>query len=390
MNGLATLGRLGKAIPRTYILKITDASGKDVYQWKQPQGKQVVKQDSAYIVNNMLSDPNASYLPGYCNDYTCYGGYKFQHYKGWKFAVKTGTTNDGYDGLMTSWSTKYAVVSWVGNHTRNVSLNTAMEYLTEPLTRNMMEFAHQNLKPDNWKQPKDIKTAPAFVVRNHIHYGDVEPSPTNDIYPSWYVGGGSNKNTSATIDKVSGKLATSCTPEAAKQNVSNANVSSWNVDIFNGGTPNVGGSSSSHSSNSPTASDDVHNCNDSPPTVTLTAPSSCSSESGTPCTITATATQGTHPFNDPKYPNYPGTITFSLNGTPIKTVQISNSPSTVSFNYGASSTKSGTLTVTVTDSVLYSDSQSQSFSYNVPAKKATTQTKPDTNNNNPNNTNSGP
>ncbi|HVX48417.1 MAG TPA: transglycosylase domain-containing protein [Candidatus Saccharimonadales bacterium] len=390
VNGLATLGRLGKAIPRTYILKITDASGKDVYQWKQPQGKQVIKQDSAYIVNSMLSDPNASYLPGSCTDYTCYGGYKFQHYNGWKFAVKTGTTNDGYDGLMTSWSTKYAVVSWVGNHTRNVSLNTSMEYLTEPLTRSMMEYAHQNLKPSNWNQPKDIKTEPAFIVRNHIHFGDVEPSPSNDLYPSWYVGGNSGKNNSQTIDKVSGKLATSCTPQSAKQYAYNSNVSTWNVDIFNGGTPNVGSSNNSGGSSTPTASDDVHNCNDSPPTVTLTAPTSCSSQSGTPCTITATATQGTHPFNDPHYPNFPGTITFSLNGTPLKSFQITNSPSTVSFNYGASSTKSGTLTVTVTDSVLYSDSQSQNFSYNVPTPQAPTQNKPNTHNNKPNNSHSGP
>lgn len=387
VNGLATLGRLGKAIPRTYILKITDASGKDVYQWKQPQGKQVVKQDSAYIVDNMLSDPNASYLPGYCSSYTCYGGYKFQHYNGWKFAVKTGTTNDGYDGLMTSWSTKYAVVSWVGNHTRNVSLNTSMEYLTEPLTRSLMEYAHNGLKPNNWTQPKDIKTEPAFVVRNHIHYGDVEPSPSTDLFPSWYVGGKSGNNSSQTIDKVSGKLATSCTPPAAKEYAYNSNVATWNVDIFNGGTPNIGSSNNSGSS-TPQASDNVHNCNDSPPTVTLTAPSNC--QSGGSCTITATATQGTHTFNDPKYPNYPGQITFSLNGTTLKTFNISNSPSTVSFNYGASSSQSGTLMVTVTDSVLYSDSQSQSFSYSVPKQPAKTQNKPNTDNNNPTTTTTGP
>jgi membrane peptidoglycan carboxypeptidase len=142
VNGLSTLGRLGQAIPRTYILKITDSGGKVVDQFKQPKPKQVVKADSAYIVNDMASDPNASYLPGSCTAYTCTslarGGYKFQHYNGWHFAVKTGTTNDGYDGLMTSWSTKYAVVSWVGNHTRHVTLTTSMENLTEPLTRGWM------------------------------------------------------------------------------------------------------------------------------------------------------------------------------------------------------------------------------------------------------------
>jgi membrane peptidoglycan carboxypeptidase len=97
VNGLATLGRMGAAIPRTYILKITDAAEKSVFEFKQPKAKQVIKPDTAYIVNDMASDPRASYLPT---------SYKFQRYKGWNFAVKTGTTNDGYDGLMASWSTK--------------------------------------------------------------------------------------------------------------------------------------------------------------------------------------------------------------------------------------------------------------------------------------------
>jgi membrane peptidoglycan carboxypeptidase len=378
VNGLATLGRLGKAIPRTYILKITDSSNKNVYQWKQPVGQQVVKQDAAYIVDNMASDPRASYLPGNCTTTTCTtlrsGGYKFQRYNGWDFAVKTGTTNNGFDGLMTSWSSKYAVVSWVGNHTRNVELNTSMEYLTEPLTRNMMEYAHQNIKPDNWTQPKDIKTAPAFIVRNHIDFGDQEPSPTTDLYPSWYVGGtSSSKNTAATIDKVSGKLATSCTPAAAKQYVYNANVSSWNIDIFNGGIQNIGnGSSSTKSSTSSSASDDVHNCNDSPPTVTLTAPSTCD----TSCAITVTATQGTHPFTDSTNPNYPGVLTVTLNGRTIYSSRITSSPTTRSFTYTPTANGSGNIVATVTDSVLYSASQSTPISYTIPAAAPTTPTTP--------------
>lgn len=370
VNGLATIGRLGKAIPHTYILKVTDASGKTLYQWKQPVGQQVVKQDAAYIVDSMASDPNASYLPGSCSATNCTslsaGGYKFQHDNGWDFAVKTGTTNDGFDGLMTSWSTKYAVVSWVGNHTRNedISLNgrVAMETLTEPLTRGMMEAAHAGLKPVNWTKPSDIKTAPAFVVRNHIHYGDIEPSPSTDLYPSWYVGGTSGKATSATIDKVSGKLATSCTPPAAKEYVSNGNAATWNIDIFKGGHQNISGASSSSSSNT-AATDDVHNCNDSPPTVTLTAPSTCD----TSCTITATVTQGTHPFTDPQYPQFGGGVTFTLNGQTIHTASVSSSPSTVSFTYTPSSSGSGTLTATVSDSVLYTGSASQPLNFTAPA-----------------------
>ncbi len=363
VNGLSTLGRLGNAIPETYILKITDAGGKSVYKWKQPKGKQVIKQDSAYIVNNMASDPKASYLPGSCSATTCTslgsGGYKFQRDNGWTFAVKTGTTDNGFDGLMTSWSPEFATVSWVGNHTRNVDISsrtgTAMEYLTEPITRGMMEASHTNLKPVAWNPPKDVKTQPAFIVRNHIHYGDIEPSPSTDLFPSWYIGGSTNKVTSSVIDKVSLAAATSCTPPLARDNVFNGNAASWNIDIFKGGKQslNVGSTSGTAS----TAVDNVHNCSDSPPSITLTAPTTCNNS----CTITATVTQGTHLLTDPKYPNFPGTVTFTIDGKTIHTSSVSNSPSTVSFTYSPTSSGTATLKATVIDSVLYSASQTASI-----------------------------
>lgn len=369
VNGLATLARLGKAIPHTYILRITDAAGKDIYQWKQPIGNQVVKADAAYIVNDMASDPRASYLPGSCSDYTCYGGYKFHRYNGWHFAVKTGTTNDGYDGLMTSWSTKYAVVSWVGNHTRRVNLNTTMENLTEPLTRGWMEFAHTGLKPVNWVQPPTVKTASAFVVRNHVHYGDIEPSPTNDLYPGWYVGGGAKgKTTSQTTDKVSGLVATTCTPPLARESTYNSNAASWNIDIFRGGQQSIG--SSSVGSNAPTATDNVHNCNDSPPTVTLNNDSPITCDTSAPCTFVAAVTQGTHPLYDPQYAQYPGRVTFALNGQTICSAT-ANSSNASNWNVPCtypppSSSTQGTITVTVSDSVLYSGTKTVTFSYTVP------------------------
>ncbi|MEO8785017.1 MAG: penicillin-binding transpeptidase domain-containing protein, partial [Candidatus Saccharimonadales bacterium] len=335
VNGLSTLARLGVAIPKTYILKITDSASKTVSQWTQPKGTQVIKPDAAYIVNDMASDPNASYLPGSCSAYTCSsGGYKFQRYNGWHFAVKTGTTNDGYDGLMTSWSTKYAVVTWVGNHTRNKTLNTSMEYLTEPLAKGWMEAAHANLPAVNWVKPADIKTLPAFVITKHIHFGDVEPSPSTDLFPSWYVAK-TVTNTTQVLDKVSKKAATSCTPDGAKQSQTNGNASSFSVDIF------VGGSASSAAQ----GNDDVHNCNDVKPSITLTA---------TNCNIIATITQGTHPLSSS---DFPGTVSFLLNGQPVSSASVSDSPSSVSYTAPVGTTA---VTAQVTDSVLYQASASVS------------------------------
>jgi len=345
VNGLATLARLGSYVPQTYILKIVNGSGKTISQWKQPNGKQVIKDEAAYIVNDMLSDPNASYLPA---------SFKFQHQRnGWKFAVKTGTTNDNFDGLMTSWSTKYAVATWVGNHTRNIALRGSMEYVTEPIVRGWMEAAHANLKPNNWVAPPTIKTLPAFIIRKHVALGSVEPSPSVDLFPSWYQAK-SGTNVSQTIDKVSGKLATSCTPAAAKMVQNNSNTSSFSIDKF------VAGGSAA--STSVTGTDDVHNCDDAMPQLSITTAGN---------TITLTASQGTHPLSGGSYSgDGAGTISVTANGQTLCTLNIDNpSVFTGTCQYTPTDTQPIQLTATLTDSVLYQDTKTGTLTPVVNKKK---------------------
>jgi membrane peptidoglycan carboxypeptidase len=358
VNGLATMARLGQAIPQTYILKIYDSknSTKPFYQWKQPKKgdpgvKQAVRPDSAYIVDNMASDPSASYLPS--------GYYKWHNYNGWKTAIKTGTTNNGFDGLMMGWNTQFAVGSWVGYHTRNKPLSGAMEYSTTPLTRGFMTAALDSLHktPENWTEPAGMQHQPGFVVRSHVGIGSVEPSPTTEIFPSWYKPKATSSQNS-TIDRVSNKLATSCTPASAKQTVGgNAAPNAFSVDNFYPPGSNGGGTSSSAANTA--ASDDVHKCSDSPPTINVTA---TDNGNGT-ATIAAFVSAGTHPFNDPNYSQFPGTVTFSVNGQSIGTKSASDPQDNVSISYNVPSSGSYTVSATVTDSVLYSASDSTTANF---------------------------
>ncbi len=330
VNGLATMSRLGKFIPRTYILKISDASGKTIQQWKQPAGKQVLNKDAAYIVTDMLSDPRATYLRG---------GNKFQHQpNGWHFAVKTGTTNDNFDGLMTSWSTRYAAVTWVGYHTRFKAMTGGhMETMTEPIMRGWMESAHRDLPAKNWTMPSTVKTIPAYVMRSGFGTGAIFPSPTRELFPGNYQPSGGQSSSSVTIDKVSNKLATSCTPPLARQLITGGNASSFSVDKFVGG-----GATSSYSGN-----DDVHNCNDTSPSVVVTVPAKCDDSD---CNITVTVIAGTHPITSSQFPS---ALTLQIDGKTVKTWSPSSNNWSDQYNY--SPTKSGQLTVTATivDSVLY-------------------------------------
>jgi len=335
VNGYGTFSRGGNYIPRTYILQVDDAGGRTLDKWKQPKGKQVIRPDTAYIISDMLSDPNASYLTT-----------KLQNYNGWKFAIKTGTTNDAKDGLMMGYSTKYAAGVWVGYHDRTREMTGFMETMTTPILYGWMKAAHQNLPVKNFEKPEGIKTAPAYVVRSHVGSGSREPSPAMDIYPSWYKPKATT-NTAQVIDRVSNKLATDCTPEAAKQTVSNANTSSFSVDIFVDGN----GRSTNAAANT-TATDDVHNCSDIKPTVTVMNPT-------TPCTVnnvcqlTITIVQGTHALADPARAVGGGTVDLIVNG---QKVESQGAAPTVTFNYVPTAPGAISVSANVTDSVLYTGS----------------------------------
>ena len=343
VNGLASLARLGANIPQTYILKITDSANKTIHQWKQPKAKQVLRPDTAYIINDIMSDPRATYMSS---------RNKFQEWNGWKIAVKTGTTNDNYDGLMTAWSTQYAVASWVGHHTRTKAMTGgAMENMTGPLTREWIKYALGKIEtPVNWEKPAGVKMVNAYVQRSHVGNSSIEPGPTQELFPSWYKGK-TGTSATATIDRVSGGLATSCTPAAAKQTVGGANDNTFSADDF---YP-VGAARSNGATTA--SSDDVHKCEDVLPTITLTAPQNCNANAnnGQGCQIVVVASQGTHPLGGS---SFGGTVSVSVNGTVIGTQNVSNSPSTVTFTYKPTSDGTVNVTANVTDSVLYEATQS--------------------------------
>lgn len=365
VNGIASLARMGQAIPQTFIMKVTNSSGKVLKQFQQPKPKQVVKQDSAYIVTNMAADPGASYLSGHCNSTDC-SGMKFHRYKGWQIAIKTGT-NENLDGLMMSWNTKYTAGVWIGNYDRS-AYGGNPENVTDPIMKQFMQGAIDNLgnvKAANWTQPSDLKTLPAF--HSAVPFSSESSPPSTDLFPSWYVGKSSGSNTSQTTDKVSGKVATSCTPDLAKQTTSNGNTSIWNVDIYMGGHPNSGSSSSSSSNTPQQGYDDVHSCSDSQPTATITAVNGISTGgSVTPscpavgsCTVLIHVEQGTHPLSDPgTYPQYPGTLNLLANGQVVQTQPVSGTGDYTLVYTPSGSSGSVQIEAQVIDSVLYQGTDS--------------------------------
>ncbi|MEX2014832.1 MAG: transglycosylase domain-containing protein [Candidatus Saccharimonadales bacterium] len=333
VHAYSTISRNGKLVPQTYILKIENASGKVTHEWESTEGEQVVRPDSAYIVADMMSDPRASYFSR-----------KSQVFGDHKFSMKTGTTNDRKDGWMMGFSTQYSAGVWVGYHDRSVEMSGAMESMTQPIWDGFMQRIHSELKAEERPRPEGVQEAPAYVIRSHVGFGSVEPSPSNDLYPSWYKSK-TNSNSGAVIDKVSKKLATDCTPERAKEKVYNARANLFSGDTFHG--PVAGNTEEK---------DDVHKCEDAKPFVSLDAPSTCNNN----CVIRATARGGTHPLSSGEFP---GTVNIYVNGNLIKSGQVNSNGDTVSINYKPPFNGSRTVRAEVIDSVLYDSSDSKSVSF---------------------------
>lgn len=337
VHAYGTIARMGKKLPQSYFLKIEDAGGNKIKEWEKEEGEQVVREDSAYILQDMMSDPRASYLP---NKLHRFNGNKGQ----WKFAAKTGTTNDSKDGWMMGFSAKYAAGVWVGYHNRQVEMSGFMETMTQPIFQGFMDNAHRDLKPIEWKKPAGVQSLPAYVVRTHVGVSSIEPSPANDLYPSWFKKK-SVSNKKQTIDIVSNKLATDCTPSRARKDVTGGDANSFSSDPYVNGGSGVANTSQK---------DDVHKCGDNKPSVRFAGATSLG---GGKYRVTVDVTQGTHPLSSSRFP---GTVSVSVDGKQIGSRNIS-SAGTVSFTYTASSNGSKRVSATVVDSVLYDGSDTGTF-----------------------------
>lgn len=329
VHALGTFSRMGKHIPQTYILEVEDSQGKALYEWEKEKGEQVIREDTAYIINNILSDPNASYMSR-----------KMHDYNGWNFALKTGTTNDAKDGWLTGYSSKYSAAVWVGHHTREIEMSGFMETMTQPIWGGWMQGAHNGLDPKDWQKPASVQTLPAYVVRSHVGVASVEPSPSNDLFPSWYSNDNKKSTDKKTIDIVSNKLATDCTPERARKAVTEAAADSFSSDPYVG----TGGANTSEK-------DDVHKCDDRKPTVSLAV----KDKGGGKYDLQATFSPGTHPMSSDKYK---GNLTFAINGNnlPGGSYEIDGAGTRTYKNYNADFSGTRKVTVTVVDSVLYDGS----------------------------------
>lgn len=316
VNAIASLGRMGVYMPQTTILQVTNSTGQVLKSYKS-ETKQVIDAQAAYVVTDIMGDSNARAGLGWNQDYLIQ-----LNASGIKTAAKTGTSNGETYGKIVPKDI------WTVGFTPNLSMAV---WLGNPDTTPLRQG--NSLIPAMIFDRTMASATKIYVEQGKAQYSDWFTAPSgiqkigNEVYPSYYSKSQAVSNATMTFDKASKKKATDCTPASAKVDIGVSKT----VDPYT--KKDV---ISAPDGYDPNNNDDVHQCGDAQPTVTIGTPNTSSK------TVVVTVTNGRYQLQS---------LAVSCGGTTLSTQSIGASGS---FPIDLSqATSSCGLSATVTDVAFY-------------------------------------
>jgi 1A family penicillin-binding protein len=150
-NAYAILGNGGNYVEPSPILKITDSSGKVLFEKKAKEPRPVVEPAKVYLINSILSDKTAKYQ--------AYGTFwanrlNFQE----NIGVKTGTAELKTDNWTFAYTPTYTVGIWVGNNDNTPMHPSLASGVTgaAPIYREVMENLLKGKPIDKFVRPAGV------------------------------------------------------------------------------------------------------------------------------------------------------------------------------------------------------------------------------------------
>ncbi|NTW61324.1 penicillin-binding protein [Candidatus Saccharibacteria bacterium] len=201
VSAYSTLARLGAYVPQATILEVKNTSNEVLKKWTATAPVQIIDQQSAYIIADILHDDVArAPLDG-------------RHAKGMEIpnvptSTKTGTSDKGgnaKDIWMASYSPVLTMAAWLGNSDATI-LKNGTSSIPGSIIAKVMSYAHLDIyaKQGLWKSG-DWYDKPAGIQ-----------TVNGELYPSWWNKDQGQTKVTMIFDKVSKKKATDFTPDAAK------------------------------------------------------------------------------------------------------------------------------------------------------------------------------
>jgi 1A family penicillin-binding protein len=145
-NAYATLANDGVYNPYTAILRVEDASGTVLEEYKKEEnpGERAISTQAARLVTSVLTDIDAR-TPAYGQNSFSFGRQQV--------AVKTGTTNNFRDVWIMGYTPNIAVGTWGGNNDNSPIVKKVAGFVLAPLWRAYMDRALTIVPFENFEAP---------------------------------------------------------------------------------------------------------------------------------------------------------------------------------------------------------------------------------------------
>jgi penicillin-binding protein 1C len=193
------------------ILRIEDAQGKVIYEYTEPQRREVLRPELAYFINDILSDRSARTITFAWDSPISLSS---------NVAVKTGTTTDYRDAWTIGYNTQVVVGVWVGNSDNTAMVNLPGSRGAGPIWRGIMEWLLNRLPETEFQRPDGMERVEVDATSGLLPTA-YSPKKVRELFlqgmaPTDY----DNVHRPFRICQVSGKLATSfCPPETVTEQV---------------------------------------------------------------------------------------------------------------------------------------------------------------------------
>jgi membrane peptidoglycan carboxypeptidase len=186
------------------ILRVEDRDGNVLYEYSQPDRREILTPQLAFLMNDILSDRNAR-----CAGFGCPNVLELPNNR--PAAAKTGTTNDFRDAWTVGYTPQLVTGVWMGN-----TDNSAMENLpgskgAAPIWHALMSWALLDEPVESWERPSGLieltvcnlsglLLTPHCPTVSELFINGTEPKVQDTMYQEF------------AINRETGRLATIYTP----------------------------------------------------------------------------------------------------------------------------------------------------------------------------------
>ncbi len=155
------------------ILKVTDSSGKVLYEYRPVTGRRVFSEEVSFLISHILADNNARK--------DVFGESNLLQIGGKTVAVKTGTTDQKRDNWAIGYTPSRAIGVWVGNNNNSMMDPKIASGVTgaTPIWNRLTKAALKGLPNEEFKKPDDVIALVIDALGGGLPHGS---DPTRSEY----------------------------------------------------------------------------------------------------------------------------------------------------------------------------------------------------------------